>query len=101
MNLKEGSYYITFVRPYTYDIEGLIKSIEAGRVAGAAIDCDPEDFGDTTNAFYQKTLSNSKILVTPHIAFSTKQAIANGREIAIQNIEAYLKGEPKNVLRKK
>lgn len=101
LNLKAGVYYITFVRPYTYDIDGLIKSIEAGIVTGAAIDCDPESFGDTTNDFYQKALSNSKILVTPHIAFSTKQAVANGREIAIQNIEAFLKGEMQNVLRKK
>ncbi|TAK95454.1 hypothetical protein EPO05_04100 [Patescibacteria group bacterium] len=101
LNLKKGSYYITFVRPYTYDIDGLIKAINNDIVAGAAIDCDPEGFGDTTNAFYQKALSNSKILVTPHIAFSTKQAVANGREIAIQNIEAFLKGEPKNVLKKK
>jgi phosphoglycerate dehydrogenase-like enzyme len=101
MNLKKGSFYITFVRPYTYDIDGLIKSINAGVVAGAAIDCDPEKFGDTTNTFYQKALSNQKILVTPHIAFSTKQAVANGAEIAIQNIESYLKGKPKNVLKKK
>lgn len=101
MNLKKGSCYLTFVRPYTYDIDGLIKAIDAGTVAGAAIDCDPEKFGDTTNAFYQKALSNPKILVTPHIAFSTKQAVANGAEIAIQNIEAYLQGKPQNVLMKK
>jgi glycerate dehydrogenase len=101
MSLKKGAYYLTFSRPYTYDIDGLIKSIEAGIVASAAIDCDPEGFGDTTNAFYQKCLSNEKILVTPHIAFSTKQAIANGGEVVVQNIEAYLKGESQNVLTKK
>ncbi|NTU98502.1 hypothetical protein HGA64_00630 [Candidatus Falkowbacteria bacterium] len=101
MNLKKGSYYITFVRPHTYDIDGLIKSIDSDIVAGAAIDCDPEDFGDVTNDFYQKALSNPKILVTPHIAFSTKQAVANSREIAVQNIESFLKGEPKNILKKK
>jgi len=39
--------------------------------------------------------------VALHIAFSTKQAVANGREIAIQNIEAFLAGKPQNVLRKK
>ncbi len=101
MNLKKGGYYLTFVRPYTYDIDGLIKSIEKGIVAGAAIDCDPEKFGDTTNKFYQKALSNPKILVTPHIAFSTKQALANGAEIAIQNIELFLKGKPQNILKKR
>ena len=101
MNLKAGCYFITFARPYTYDIDGLIKSIDAGIAAGAGIDCDPESFGDTTNEFYQKCLSNEKILVTPHIAFSTKQASAKGREIAIQNIESFLAGEPKNLIRKK
>jgi len=101
MNLKKGAYYLTSSRPYTYDIDGLIKSINAGKVAGAAIDCDPEEFGDTTNVFYKRALSNSKILVTPHIAFSTKQAVAKGGEIAIQNIESFLKGKSKNILRKK
>jgi len=101
MNLKNGCYYITFVRPWTYDIDGLIKSINAGIVAGAAIDCDPESFGDTKNQFYQKAMNNPKILITPHIAFSTKQASANGREIAIKNIESFFAGKPQNILRKK
>ena len=101
MNLKPGCYYISFVRPYTYDIDGLIKSIDAGIVAGAAIDCDPENFGDTGNEFYKKALGNPQILVTAHIAFSTRQASLNGREIAIQNIESFLKDEPKNIITKK
>lgn len=101
MNLKKGSHFITFARPYTYDIDGLIKAIDSGIVAGAAIDCDPEAFGDTENAFYKKALSNPKILVTPHIAFSTNQASANGREIAVKNIEAFLSGNPINIINKK
>ncbi len=101
MSLKKGAYYITFVRPYTYDLDGLLKSIDNGVVAGAAIDCDPEKFGDTTNEFYKKALSDPKVLVTPHIAFSTKQAIVNGGEIAVKNIEAFVAGKPQNVLTKK
>ena len=101
MQLKKWAYYITFARPYTYDIDGLIKAINEWIIAGAAIDCDPESSGDTTNEFYQKALSNEKILVTPHIAFATKKASASGREIVIQNIENYIKGEPKNIVRKK
>jgi phosphoglycerate dehydrogenase-like enzyme len=100
MSLKKGAYFLTFARPYTYNIEGLISAIDKGIVGGAAIDCDPEKFGDTTNDFYQKALSNPKILVTPHIAFSTKQAVANGAEIAVQNIEAFIAGKPQNILTK-
>jgi len=100
MSLKKGTYFVSFVRQYTYSLDSLLKCIDSGIVGGAAIDCDPEKFGDTTNEFYQKALSNQKVLVTPHIAFSTKQAIANGAEIAVQNIEALIAGKPQNVLTK-
>ncbi len=101
MSLKKGAYYLTFVRPYTYDIDGMLKAVDKGIMAGAAIDCDPENFGDTTNKFYRKCLGNKKVLVTPHIAFSTKQAIVNGAEVAVQNIEAYVAGKPQHILTKK
>lgn len=82
-NMKKGAFYVTFARPYTYDIDGLIKAIEDGVVEGAAIDCDPEPLFDISNAFYKKCLSNEKILVTPHVAGVTKQAAANGLEILV------------------
>jgi len=101
MSLKKGVYFVSFVRQYTYSLDGLLKSIDSGIVGGAAIDCDPEKFGDTTNAFYQKALSNPKVLVTPHVAWSTKQAIVSGTEITVQNIEAFVAGKPQNVLTKR
>lgn len=100
-HLKKGTYFITFARPWTYDVDGLIQSINTGIVAGAAIDCDPEKFGDTENAFYKKAMSRECILVTPHIAFATVQASARCKEIAVQNIEAYLSGKPQNIVNKK
>ena len=100
MSLKKGAYFVSFVRHFTYDIDGLMKAIDSGIVAGAAIDTDPEEVFDTSNDFYQKTLTNPKILVTPHIAFSSKFASANGREFAVQNIESYISGNPKRILTK-
>jgi phosphoglycerate dehydrogenase-like enzyme len=98
--MKKGAYYVTFSRPYTYDIDGLISTIDAGIVGGAAIDCDPEPLFDVSNDFYKKCLSNDKILVTPHVAGVTKQASVNGLEVMVSNVEAYLTGEPQNVLKK-
>jgi phosphoglycerate dehydrogenase-like enzyme len=98
--MKKGAYYVTFARPYTYDVDGLITAIEAGTVSGAAIDCDPEPLFDVSNEFYKKCLSNDKILVTPHVAGVTKQASLNGLEVMVQNVEAYLSGKPQNVLKK-
>jgi len=98
--MKQGAYYVTFSRPYTYDIDGLIAAIEAGVVAGAAIDCDPEPLFDVSNDFYKKCMSNEKILVTPHVAGVTKQSAANGLEILVKNVEMYLNGTPQNILKK-
>ena len=101
MSLKKGAYFVSFVRQFTYDLDGLIKSLDAGILGGAAIDCDPESPGNTTNDFYKKALSNEKILVTPHIAFATMQAKANAAEAVVKNVEAFLSGNPQNVLDKK
>jgi phosphoglycerate dehydrogenase-like enzyme len=98
--MKKGAFYLTFSRPYTYDIDGLITAIEAGTVGGAAIDCDPEPLFDVSNDFYKKCLSNEKILVTPHVAGVTKQAAANGLEVMVKNVESYLNGTPQNILKK-
>jgi len=99
-NMKQGAFYVTFSRPYTYDIDGLIAALDAGTVSGAAIDCDPEPLFDISNAFYKKCMSNDKILVTPHVAGVTKQAAVNGLEIMVKNVEGYLSGTPQNVLKK-
>ena len=99
-SLKKGAFYLTFSRPFTYDIDGLLKAIDERIVAGAAIDCDPEPLFDIKNDFYQKCLSNEKVLVTPHVAGVTKQAAANGLELMVQNVENYLKGTPSNIIEK-
>lgn len=100
MNLKHGAYFVSFVRHYTYDINGLLISLDGNILAGAAIDCDPEPLFDTTNAFYKKCLTNDKILVTPHIAAITETARANAMETLVQNVEAFAKGVPQNILNK-
>lgn len=100
MSLPKGSYYVSFVRPWTYDVDGMIKSLDSDILAGAAIDCDPEPLGDTENPFYKKVSNHPKIYATPHIAGATTQASANGTEIVVKNIEAFAAGHPQNVLRK-
>ncbi len=100
MSMKKGSFYITFARPFTYDVNGLSSALDLDRLAGAAIDCDPEPLFDVSNDFYKKCLANQKILVTPHVAGVTKQASANGLEILVRNVESYLNGDPLNVLKK-
>lgn len=100
MSLPKDSYYVSFVRPYTYDVDAMIKSLDKDILAGAAVDCDPEGLGDTKNEFYRKVSTHERILATPHIAGATTQAVINGAEILVKNIEAFVSGHLQNVLTK-
>ena len=101
LSLKTGAYFVSFCRQHTFDLDGLIKSLNNNILGGAAIDCDPEKPGNTSNEFYRKTLNHEKILVTPHIAFATQQAKKNGLETVVKNIEAFISGNPCNLVVKK
>jgi len=99
-NMKEDAIFVSFSRLHTYDLEGLIQTIESGRLSGAGIDCDPEASGDTENDFYQRALSCDKILVTPHVAFATDVAGVNGHKFAVENLINFTKGKKANVVNK-
>jgi glycerate dehydrogenase len=44
-------------------------------------------------------LSARNYLVTPHIAWATREARSRLMELAVENITAFLAGEPRNVVR--
>lgn len=42
--------------------------------------------------------SAPNIIVTPHVAFATKEALVKRAVIVFDNVSAYLDGTPKNVM---
>lgn len=99
--LEPGSYFITYVRPHTFDVEALLAALDDGILAGAAIDCDPQTPFDTANAYYRTLAAHEKVLATPHVAFATTQAGRQSLETVVENIEAFANGQPRNVLVKR
>jgi phosphoglycerate dehydrogenase-like enzyme len=99
--LEPGSYFVTYVRPHTFNVEALLEALDEGILAGAAIDCDPQVPFDTANAYYRKLLEHEKVLVTPHVAFATTQAARQGLDTLVENVEAFADGQPRNVLVKR
>ena len=72
----------------------LAEALNAGRVAGAAIDvlsCEPPPPDNPL-------LSAKNCIVTPHIAWSTKEARQRLMGIAVDNLLSYKKGEPQNIV---
>jgi phosphoglycerate dehydrogenase-like enzyme len=100
-SLKPGACFISFVRPYTYDVDALVDALDDGILSGAAIDCDPQLPFDTGNAFYRRLLKHEKVSVTPHVAFATTQAGKQGLDTVVENVEAFANGQPQNLLVKR
>jgi phosphoglycerate dehydrogenase-like enzyme len=98
--LAPGSYFLTYSRPHTFDVKALLEALEDGLLAGAAVDCDPEKPFDTTNEYYRSLAGHEKVLATPHIAFATTQALRQGLDTVVENVEAFAGGRPQNVLSK-
>jgi D-3-phosphoglycerate dehydrogenase len=71
------------------DEEALLKAVEAGKVAGAAVDVFVKE-PVTDSVLFQ----NEKIIVTPHLGASTTEAQASVALEVAEQVMAILKGQP-------
>ena len=95
---KRGAFFITPTGREIWDADALIESLDNGTLGGAATDAGNVQIGNVDDPFYQKLLAHPKILVTPHIAYSTDVTNRVGGDMMISNIEAWLNGKPANLL---
>jgi len=99
--VEPGSYFVSYVRPHTFDVKALLEALDDGILAGAAIDCDPQTPFDTANDYYRTLAAHQKVLATPHVAFATTQAGRRSLDTVVENIEAFANGRPRNILVKR
>ncbi len=114
--MKRGSYLINTARGALIDTEALIWGINEGIIAGAGLDVlegerdlkiQKEIIGfDKREKIDYKIIVEDQVLidmpqviVTPHIAFYSREAVAEILKTTIVNIQAFLKGEPVNVVK--
>lgn len=113
--MKKTAYLINTARGEVVDTEALVIALREGRVAGAGLDVleyehelvrehaltDAEK-ADTqllkTLAYNNELLRMKNVLVTPHIAFDTKEAKEEITAITIANIKAFIATTPTNVV---
>ena len=111
--MKDGVVIVNTARGSLIDSAALIRALRSGKVAGAGLDVLPEEplireeaelvssaFSaqhDLRNLVANHVLLNMpNVIVTPHSAFNTREAIARIVETTVGNIEAYLLGKPRN-----
>lgn len=97
-SLKKGSLFISSSRSQIYDILALKDALDKGILIGAIDDSASSVVGDVDDVEYKNLLSHPKILVTPHISWNTDVEKRKANDMMIDNVEAYLKGEPINLI---
>lgn len=87
IKMKDGAYLINCARGGVVDEEALLEALDAGKLAGAAIDVYTNE--PKPNA---KLCNHDKVSVTPHIGASTKEAQRKIGEEIQYIIEEFIKG---------
>ncbi len=89
-HLKPGAILVNTSRGGVVDTAALKKALAAGQLRGAGLDV-LEDELDTYHDFGQ-----ANVIITPHIAWYTAEACHRLVQISLNNIRAWLAGEPIN-----
>ena len=114
MKFKKGSYLINTARGGLVETEAVLLGIDKGILDGVGLDVLEEEEemqeeaavmvskdseGDLKTIVLNHVLINHpKVLITPHNAFNSREALERIDETTKENIEAFLKGTPTNLV---
>ena len=94
--MKQGAVLLNTARGPVVDSEALAAALNAGRLAGAGIDV----FEGEPPIAENHPLCNAKnTVLTPHVAFASREALEARADIVFANIEKWLAGEPQNIVK--
>lgn len=113
--IKKGAYLINTARGGIVETEALVKALEQGILAGAGLDVLEEETaikeeahllsaGSTGQSDFKTMLENhvlmekENVVITPHNAFNSKEALDRILETTVENVKGYLGGKAVNVI---
>jgi glycerate dehydrogenase len=88
--MKPTSYVINTGRGVLIDEPALAEALNHGQIAGAGLDVLSAEPPPTTNPL----LTAKNCLITPHVAWATKEARQRLMDKVVANVEAFLAGKP-------
>lgn len=92
--MKRTSVIINTSRGKLVNNEDLAAALNAGVIAGAGLDVLAVEPPEDTNPL----LKAKNCIITPHIAWATKEARSRLLDLAVDNIKAFVVGSPKNIV---
>ena len=95
--MKRGAFFVTTSHHKIYDSAALLKALDKN-IAGAAMDLEGTNCGDYSSEPWCKFKAHAKVLATPHVAFKSDYGQACAYNVMIDNIEAFVRGKPQNIV---
>lgn len=94
--MKKSAVLINTARGPVVDSEALAAALNEGRLAGAGIDV----FETEPPIASSHVLCSAKnTVLTPHVAFASREALETRADIVFANVEKWLAGQPQNVVK--
>ncbi|WP_039661144.1 MULTISPECIES: 2-hydroxyacid dehydrogenase [Pantoea] len=87
--LGPEGYLINIARGSVVDQQALVAALETGRIAGAGLDVFEQE-PQVPDALRQR----DNVVITPHIASSTRETMAAMADLVFENMLAFSRGEP-------
>ena len=94
--MKQGAVLLNTARGPVVESAALAEALNAGKLAGAGIDVFE---GEPPIAENHPLCSAKNTVLTPHVAFASREALETRADIVFANIEKWLNGAPQNVVR--
>lgn len=94
--MKQDAVLLNTARGPVVDSAALAEALNAGKLAGAGIDVFE---GEPPIAEKHPLCSAKNTVLTPHVAFASREALETRADIVFANIEKWLNGAPQNVVR--
>lgn len=95
--MKPTSYLINVARGKVVDNTALCKALENGIIRGAGLDVIEEEPINDKNPL-SKFMDSDRLIITPHMGWASTEARVRCVEMNYANIEAFIKGEPINLV---
>jgi phosphoglycerate dehydrogenase-like enzyme len=92
--MREGSILINASRGEVLDLHALALELREGRIKGAGLD----NFPNEPQPDLSELIPLDNVVMTPHIAFNTREAKDRMSAIAVDNMVSFYRGTPQNVM---
>lgn len=94
--MKKTAFLINTARGGLIEEQALAEALNSGKLAGAALDVLSEE----PPVINHMLLNAKNCLITPHVAWASRESRARLLNIAILNVQQFLKGNAQNVISK-